>query len=367
MPDAHYNSAHDEDLHMFEERTMDPDATQEELNAATPETVQGTTQEAAQADKRTVAMSLAMPFYPIPRPWTTAALLVTGQVDAEAYVDALGREVLSAAPDFDDCRFPAVWIGGGIAGHIADERLGDLLRQVRQSYDLTTENGSPAEITLTVYPGMVSAATLDVCRRGHMTRLQLDYASSSAAEWREIKRFMSPEVMEVTKTVIGAERLELAFELLVGLPGQTVRSAAASLKAALDYGAVEIDLCSFEIDSASILAQERAGHDDEWRAQIPHRLPASDECNEIVAALAEQLLTEGFAEYLPGRWALPQHASRYHMMRAQGYDYLGFGLGAPTRFDGVAARNTADLATYLEFSDIPAKCIVESGPIDPRH
>lgn len=310
---------------------------------------------------RTVIVNLAMPFYPIARPWTCARLFEAAAVDREAYVAALAREVEGAVPDFADCRVAAVLVGGGggVAAHMADGRLGALLRTVRQRFDLTAADGAPAEVALTAHPGMVSAATLDACRMGHVTRLVLDYATSSSTEARELGRFMGPEAMEVTRTVLGSTRIDLSFTLLVGIPGQTGRSGVASVEAALGYGATAVRLERFSLDPACRLARDRAARDDAWRAQPPHRLPAPNERGAIADAMGERLRAEGFAEYLPGEWALPGHECRYLQLAAAGCETLGFGLGAETRFDGVYARNTDDWATYLRFSDDPARCIAE--------
>lgn len=318
----------------------------------------------AVADKRVVSMSLAMPFYPIERPWTSGRLLPAAQVDRESYVAALSREALGAAPDFADCRMPAVAVGGvrgGIAGHMADDRLGILLRDLRKSFDLTRQDGTPAEVSMAVHPGMVSASTLDACRLGHVTRLCVDYATSNAAEARELGRFMGPEAMEVTKTVLGpACRLDLAFSLLVGIPGQTQASAVQSVEDVLALGAAHVSLAAFELDPASRLADERAAHDDAWRAQPVHRLPGAEERAAILAAMGDALRREGLSEYLPGLWARPGHESLWEQMRAQGCETLGFGLAARTLFDGIEALNTSDLATYLRFSDDPQRCIAQT-------
>lgn len=324
----------------------------------------GSTTAAAAGDAgpgRTVIVNLAMPFYPIARPWTRAGLLEAAAVDREAYVAALAREVEGAVPDFADCRVAAVLVGGGggVAAHMADGRLGALLRTVRQRFDLTAADSVPAEVALTAHPGMVSAATLDACRMGHVTRLVLDYATSSSTEARELGRFMGPEAMEVTRTVLGSTRIDLSFTLLVGIPGQTERSGVASVEAALGYGATAVRLERFSLDPACRLARDRAARDDVWRAQPPHRLPAPDERGAIADAMGERLRAEGFAEYLPGEWALPGHECRYLQLAAAGCETLGFGLGAVTRFGGVYARNTDDWATYLRFSDDPARCIAE--------
>lgn len=316
---------------------------------------------------RDVTMSLAMPFYPVERPWTGEPLLLAAEVDREAYVAALSREALGAAPDYADCRVPAVWVGGGVACHMADAALGRLLRDLRGAYRLEAEDGAPAEVTLTALPGMVSAATLDACRAGHVARLAFEYATSSADEASELGRFMGPEAMAVTTEVLGpANSIDLSFEVWAGIPGQTERSGAATADAVLALGASHVRVRPFALDPASRLARERAAHEEAWRERPRHRLPGEQEREGIASAMAGRLRAAGFSEYLPGEWALPGHESRYLLMRAAGVDGLGFGLGSLTRFDGVLARDTGDLAAYLAHSDDPSVCVVEAGPLEAR-
>ena len=308
----------------------------------------------------TALMTLSMPFYPGKRPWATDTLFDPLTVDAEAYVKALSAEALGAAPDFADVRVPAILVGGGIATHMADGPLGVLLRSIRQSYVLEGDDGGAPEITLRAHPGFVSAATIDACRIGHVNRLRIDFATGSEAEARELGRTFGPSTMEITQQVIGRFKLDLGFELLVGIPGQTTRSAVASVDTVLKFGATSVHVSEFCLPPASELAKERAGHTDEWRELPLHRMPALEQRAEILANMEERLRDEGFAEYLPGEWALPGHESRYLQLRAAGLDVLGFGLGARTRFQGVGAENTTNLATYLESSADPTKCIAKT-------
>lgn len=305
-------------------------------------------------------MCLSMPFYPGEQPWTDAPQLDRRSCDAESYVEAMGREVLGAAGDYSDCRIPALWVGGGVATHMADDKLAKLLRSIRQSFRLAAEDGAPAEITLRTHPGQVSAATMDACRIGHVTNLRFDYATGVEGEAREMGRAYGPSVMDITQMVLGNAKLDLSFELWAGIPGQTPHSAATSVQSALKYGATSVHVGEYRLPEDCKLARSRAKESEEWRALPPHRLPSAEERGEIVAAMQERLAAEGFVEYLPGEWALPGHELRYLQLHAEGMDVLGFGLGARTRFDGVGATNTGKLETYLRCSDDPSRCIAET-------
>lgn len=306
-------------------------------------------------------MQLRVPFYPGPQPWTSRPLLDVGQPEREAYVAAMAREVANRAEAYADVTVPALWVGGGVAGHRADDALGSLLEQVASTYRL---EAGQAEVVLEVYPGMFTESTVELCRRGGVTRLFVDYGTCSAAEARELGRHGNPEAMEETRIVLEAmdEPPALSMGLLVGIPGQTERSGVESVEAALGFGACEVDLRLFKLDPDSPLAYDRIGRDDGWRAQALHRLPTTTQTTQIRAAMGARLAAEGFVECAPGIWALPGCGSRYQRLRSAGYDGLGFGLGAITRFDGTVTCNTRDFDAYLAADGDPEQCVAESYP-----
>lgn len=306
-------------------------------------------------------MQLRMPFYPGPQPWTSRPLLDVDLAEREAYVAAMAREVANRAASYANVTVPALWVGGGVAGHRADDALAGLLEQVASAYGL--EDGQ-AEVVLEVYPGMFTESTVELCERGGVTRLFVDYGTCSAAEARELGRHGNPVAMEETRIVLEAmgQPPALSMGLLVGIPGQTERSGVESVEAALGFGACEVDLRLFKLDPDSPLARDRVGRDDGWRAQALHRLPTTTQCTQIRAAMGARLAAEGFVECAPGVWALPGCESRYQQLRSAGCDGLGFGLGAITRFNGTVTCNTCDFGAYLAADGDPAQCVAESYP-----
>ena len=150
----------------------------------------------------------------------------------EGYIEALGRELRAQKDSLPDYEVKAVWIGGGIPGHMADPQLGELLRELPQILPLDPD----AEITLKVHPGMFSVDTLELCRHGHVTRLSVEYVTRNSYEYENLGRFLAPDAMDTTRMVLGNSKLELSFDVLTGLPGQTDATLLESLGAAVKIG-----------------------------------------------------------------------------------------------------------------------------------
>lgn len=291
--------------------------------------------------KRQITLFLSTPFCPRVCSYCTRATYEAGDPWLRrAYIEALGREIESAAGEFDDCTVAAVWVGGGIAGHMFDEELGNLLRSLPRMFDMAAD----AEITCTAHPGMVSVETLNACRRGRVTRLAIEYETASPSEWATLGRFLDPSAMDTTSMVLGTAAratLSLDFSLVVGISGQTTASLRRSIDQAIGYGAAHITvrlLDSSDAESASACVEERA---------------------HLLGFATAYLTAHGFDQYLPLLFARPGARCRYRELEAGGCDVLGFGLGARTRFAGVRATNTTDLDTYLPYADVPDACIAE--------
>lgn len=266
---------------------------------------------------------------------------------AKRYLPALERELQSAAAELEDHQVKAVWVGGGIAGHIFDEELGHLLHRLPEWFSVEEE----AEITLKVHPGMVSAETLKACQRGHVTRVSIEYGTAVTAEYEALGRFLDTKAMDVTQMVLSADStLKRSFDVLVGIPGQTERSMVYTLRQVLAYGAGHVSLFPYEA----------LPENGEYKQ--------SAACREIRSSLWKAaghfLAEQGFAQYLPGQFALPGQECRYRRFEAGGMECWGFGPGAVSCLDGMRSVNTGSLEEYIRYADDPAKLVVQFGSME---
>ncbi len=309
-------------------------------------------------DLTPVLLSVRMPFYPVQSTYEKRQLHdMQDPALLEAYMAALRREIEAAAPDYEDCEIRALRVGGGIAGHVADESLGVLLRDLHSLFRF--EENAP--VTITVHPGMVSVDTLTACHRGKVTCLSVDYCTADPFESEAMGRFLPPGVMDTTMLVLENEKLHLSFEIMTGLPGQTENSLSLTLNQVKKYGAGEIVPHPLEMIPGT-----------EFAAQVPAlsvstsprwHLPAEKERAALWQHARTWCENEGYTETVPGRFSLPGSASKYHQMKMEGMALLGFGAGAKTRMDGVEAENIRNINAYIRFSPDPDKIIGRVSPV----
>jgi oxygen-independent coproporphyrinogen-3 oxidase len=246
------------------------------------------------------------------------------------FLPAMERELCSAASDLEDHTVKAVWIGGGIAGHIFDRELGNLIRRLPKLFSMEED----AEITLKVHPGMVSAETLHTCDRAGINRLSIEYVTSIKTEYQTLGRFLDPDAMRITDLVLAPSHLERSYDVLVGIPGQSAASLRQTLSTAIGY---------------------RADHFSFYRLESE----TPEKTDELMAFAGSWLGEKGFSQYLPGHFARPGHTCRYHQYMDEQMEYLGFGPGAESFLDGIHSRNTSSLSAYLQHSGEPELLITK--------
>ena len=304
-------------------------------------------------EKKPLLLYLDIPFCPGRCAYCAKPALEPRADWREGYIEALGRELRAQKNSLPDYEVKAVWVGGGIPGHMADPQLGELLRELPRLLPLAPD----AEITLKVHPGMFSVDTLELCRHGHVTRLSVEYVTRNSYEYENLGRFLAPDAMDTTRMVLGNSKFELSFDVLTGLPGQTDATLLESLGAAVSYGAGHISLYPLKLLPGTALCQRWEREGEKLRQNQRRRLPDEGEKAAMVRQGAEFLTAHGFREYLPGRWALPDRECRYFTLEEAHAEVLGCGLGAVTLLEGLRSENTSDLSMYLRYSNRPDKLI----------
>lgn len=310
-------------------------------------------------DKKPLLLYLDVPFCPVRCDHCAKPAMAPRAEWREAYMQALHREVRAQRDSLPDYEIRAVWVGGGIPGHMADGPLGELLRELPRLLPLAPD----AEVTLKVHPGMVSVDTLDLCRHGHVTRLSVEYVTGNSFEHENLGRFLAPDAMDTTRMVLGSSRLDLSFDILTGVPGQNEATLLSSLGAAVGYGAGHISLYPLRLLPETTLCRRWEREGERLQQNQRRRLPDETEQVALSQSAGEYLAAHGFREYLPGRWALPGKECRYFRLEREGTEVLGCGLGAVTVLEGLRSENTADLSTYLRCSTRPDKIICRVEPV----
>ena len=227
-----------------------------------------------------------------------------------------------------------LYFGGGTPSLLGGERLSALIRRADQRFGLLSHT---PEITLEANPADDLADTLAAFAAAGGNRLSLGMQSVHPSELAVLGRRHSPA--DVARTIADAHRAgitNISLDVMLGISGQTVASALASVDRAAELGATHI--------SAYLLKLEP----DTPYGACPPPLPDEDETAELYLAVMERLEVLGYRQYEISNAAKPGCESRHNLKYWDSRPYLGLGPAASSCLDGRRFTYPRDTAYFMD-------------------
>ena len=260
------------------------------------------------------------------------------------YCEALCHEAEQSAADMGDYRVTSVYLGAGAASYVKAERVVEVLGVLHDRFVWDDD----VETTLRVLPGYINEFRIRDYLRAGVTKADVDWHMGWFDRSRLTGRACLPEQERVTfKALAHYGLVDVGVEVLYGLPGQTAGEWAQVLDDAFDLGVKHVSASAFEPHEGTVQLRELANLRTAYGDRAEFRCATGDELDEMCGIAVEKLGAAGFAEYLPGRFALPGHERRHLLDEAAGIDRLELGSAAHSHIDGIHTRNVADPAEYV--------------------
>ena len=275
---------------------------------------------------------------------------------AAVYVRALAREVAAfdaagAAPEID-----TVYFGGGTPSMLRPAQLAHVLEAVHRRFRVLPD----AEVTLELNPGTVTSEWLRTLRALGVNRASFGLQTFDDEELRRLGRTHTAD--DARRTLEGLREAgfdNVSFDLIAGLPEQTLSGWSRNLDEALALRPEHLSLYLLEVHEGTPLADHiRRGL---WRAPDP------DLAAEMYRLLARRMTDAGYEHYEISNFALPGRESRHNMKYWTGAPVYGFGCSAHS-FDGRRARwsNERDARRYVGLVESGSSPVVERAELDER-
>lgn len=242
-----------------------------------------------------------------------------------------------------------IYFGGGTPSLLSPAQLDALLKGVRKRFDVSPN----AEVTMEMNPGTVSQKTLTVFRE-----LGINRASFGAQTFddRELARLgRSHTVADTRQTFLllrEAGFTNVSFDLIAGLPGQTLSAWLHNLDEAFALRPEHLSFYLLEVHEGTPLA----GHIKSGLQPVPDE----DLAAEMYRLMLERAAAGGYVHYEISNLCLPGFESRHNTKYWTGPPYYGFGCSAHS-FDGESRRwaNERDLGKYVAMVERNASPLVE--------
>ena len=275
---------------------------------------------------------------------------------AAVYVGALAREIESFKSDDARPEVDTVYFGGGTPSLLTPEQVSRVLEAVRGKFDVDAR----AEVTLEMNPGTVTPERLRALREAGVNRASF---GAQTFDDRELKRLGRTHTADDTRRTLRDLRAagfdNVSFDLIAGLPRQTLEAWARNLEEALALRPEHLSLYLLEVhEGTPLAAQIREGR---------YPLPDADLAAEMYRLMVARTLDGAYEQYEISNFCLRGRESRHNLKYWTGAPYYGFGCSAHS-FDGRASRwsNERDARRYVELIESEGAAVVERTELDAR-
>ncbi len=249
-----------------------------------------------------------------------------------AYESALCRAIPPFREALSSYTVDTLYWGGGTPSLISPEGVQAVFSALRENFSLSGE----CEITMEMNPESASDEILLAAQIAGVNRLSFGMQSAVDEELSAIGRcHRAKDVRSAVKRAkqIGFDNISL--DLMYGLPGQTRESFRQSLEAALSMDIQHISYYCLTLSSTVPLCK------------IRESLPGEEEVREMYLDACSFVKRSGLDQYEISNAARPGFASRHNLCYWEGGEYLGFGPGAHSYFQGKRFFVKEDLESFL--------------------
>lgn len=296
---------------------------------------------------------------------------------AERYVAALTKEIACWAEVEKPAEVDTIYFGGGTPSLLSIDQIERVLTAVCKRFEVAED----AELTLEINPG--DGGTSAASKQNEIS-LQDNIRSDAALVGRGSKSefFGSLRNLGINRASFGAQTFDdralkllgrthdssdvrktfaqlrdagfsnINFDLIAGLPGQTLDGWKRNLDEALKLRPEHLSLYLLEVHEGTPLA------DQIQRGMRPK--PDDDLAAEMYAIMIDRVCAAGYEHYEISNFCLPGFESRHNTKYWTGAPYYGFGNSAHS-YDGALRRwaNERDAAKYVEMIDKNDSPVIE--------
>ena len=275
---------------------------------------------------------------------------------AARYVRALAREIESSAHADAPTEVDTVYFGGGTPSLLTPAQVSRVLEAVRRRFRVDAR----AEVTLEINPGTAERARLAELRAAGVNRASF---GAQSFDDRELKRLGRTHTADDTRRTLDALRAagfdNVSFDLIAGLPAQTLAAWERNLSEALALAPEHLSLYLLEVHEGTPLAEQiREGRYDQ---------PDADLAAEMYRLTVERTSAAGYEQYEISNFCRPGRESRHNVKYWTGAPYFGFGCSAHS-FDGRSVRwsNERDARAYVSLIEGEGGAVVAREELDER-
>lgn len=268
---------------------------------------------------------------------------------AERYVASVVCEITSWREVDKPQTVDTIYFGGGTPSLLSPAQLGALMQAVRTRFNVSPN----AEIAMEMNPGTVTLEALQAFRKLGINRASFGAQTFDDRELARLGRSHSSDDARQTFSLLREAGFgNVSFDLIAGLPGQTLSTWEHNLAEAFALRPEHLSFYLLEVHEGTPLAAHiRTGLQPS---------PDEDLAAEMYRVMLERAAEAGYEHYEISNLCLPGFESRHNTKYWTGAPYYGFGCSAHS-FDAESRRwaNERDLSKYVALVEHNGSPLVE--------
>ena len=251
--------------------------------------------------------------------------------DIDRYIDALIGEARLYEELLQSRIIDSVFIGGGTPSLLSPSQTERLIAPL-QSIS-AWEN---AEITMEANPETLNEEKLSAYSELGINRLSIGLQTHENAILHDIGRGHSWETFLHAFDLASHYFNNINVDIMFGLPGQTVKSFAETLRQLIELSPVHMSAYALKLEKGTPLAKRYEGADEDTDREMYH--------------LAVHMLTQvGYMHYETSNFAKPGYECRHNLKYWTGEEYLGLGIAAYSYLKEGGGRRFGNASAFDDY------------------
>lgn len=269
----------------------------------------------------------------------------------QEYIDALCKEIELRAPNNkqkDKQEIKTIFFGGGTPSVHNKEELAQVFKKLREHFVFADD----IEVTLEANPGTIDKAKLEAFKGLGVNRISIGAQSFDAPLLEKLGRGHSLEdTYQVIQDIVDTNFESWSFDLIYGLPNQSLASWQDTVDKALSFNPLHISIYALSIEKGT-------PYGDIYKDSSHESLPQEEEVLAMYEYVHKKLEENKILRYEISNWAKQGHEAKHNLTYWNADEYYAFGLSAHGYLEGYRYSNTRDLAEYISTVNTKPKALL---------
>ncbi|WP_434402593.1 radical SAM family heme chaperone HemW [Planococcus sp. 11815] len=256
----------------------------------------------------------------------------------DAYIESIGKELaLWKQEGTLDHPLETVFLGGGTPTALTPEQLERLLELIHQYVPMA----EGVEWSSEANPDELTREKMEVLYKGGVNRLSMGVQTFDQDLLKRLGRtHANDDVLRAVETAREVGFANISFDLMYGLPGQTMAQWDETLERAFAFNMPHFSAYSLIIEPKTVF----------YNLMVKGKLNTVTEDLEgdMYERLMDEMEKHGLHQYEISNFAKPGHKSRHNLLYWDNEEYIGVGAGAHGYVKGVRYSNHGPLKKYME-------------------